>query len=128
MQSSEGVAYGAIWMMYQQNADFTGWLPKFDPSNPDQQGIDFLRPNRFRQPVGVAIDRSRRDVFIADAGLDSVFKFSSNGRFKQESFGYYQTGGAMRQPAGVAFFNHILYVLDAPSGLVLRLRLATDIQ
>lgn len=126
-QSSEGVAYGAIWMKYQQNADFTGWLPKFDPANPDQQGTDFIRPNRFQTPAGVAIDRVRRDVFIADAALDSVFKFNSFGRFKGESFGYYQTGGLMRRPSGIAYFEQVLYVVDGVSGQVLRFRLTTDI-
>ena len=127
IQSSQGVAYGAIWMTYQANTDFVGWLPKFDPAVPEQRGVDFIRPNRFALPRGVAIDPSRRDVFIADAALDSVFKFNSRGIIKGESFGLIRSGGTMQKPTGVAFFQQILYVLDGDQGLILRFRLTTDV-
>ena len=127
IQSSQGVAYGAIWMTYQANADFVGWLPKYDPAVPEQRGVDFIRPNRFALPHGVAIDPSRRDVFIADAALDSVFKFNSRGSVKGESFGLIRSGGTMKNPTGIAFFQQILYVLDGGQGLVLRFRLTTDV-
>ena len=127
IQSSQGVAYGAIWMAYQENADFVGWLPKFDPAVPEQRGVDFIRPNRFVLPRGVAIDPSRRDVFVADAALDSVFKFNSRGNVKAESFGLIRSGGSMLKPTGIAFFQQILYVLDGDQGLILRFRLTTDV-
>ncbi len=127
IQSSEGVAYGAIWMTYQKTNDFDGWIPQFDPANPDQVGTDFIRPNRFLEPSAVAIDRARRDIFIVDAGLDSVFKFDSRGRFKKESFGRVRSGGELLRPTGVAFFNTVLYVLDGESGQILRYRLSTDV-
>jgi hypothetical protein len=126
IQMSTGVAYGGIWMQYLKNADFDGWLPKFDPAVPDQRSVDFIRPYRFISPQAVAIDRSRRDVFIADAVLDSVFKFDSRGRFKSESFGAVRTRGAMKHPTGLAFFATILYVLDSETGEIIRFRLSTD--
>ena len=126
-QSSQGVSYGAIWLTYQANADFVGWLPEFDPANPDDRSVAFIRPNRFLEPEAVAIDPSRRDVFIADAGLDSVFKFNSRGSFKTESFGVAGTAGAMQRPTGLAFFSTVLYVLDGESGQILRFRLSTDV-
>ncbi|HTY58358.1 MAG TPA: hypothetical protein VMF59_06050 [Bacteroidota bacterium] len=127
VQSSEGVSYAAIWLQYQVTSDFEGWVPKFDPANPDQRGVDFIRPNRFLLPRGVAVDNVRRDVFVADAALDSVFKFNSRGTFKQESFGFYRSGGAMRQPAGLAYFATVLYVLDGLTGEILRYRLSADV-
>jgi hypothetical protein len=127
VQSSQGVSYGAVWLQYQVSGDFVGWVPKYDPANPDQRGVDFIRPNRFMLPHGVAIDNVRRDVFIADAALDSVFKFNSRGAFKQESFGFSRSGGAMKQPVGVAYFATVLYVLDTSTGQILRYRLSADI-
>ncbi len=126
-QSSEGVSYAAIWMTYQATSDFVGWLPKYDPANPDDRSVAFIRPNRFLQPEAVAIDPVRRDVFVADAALDSVFKFNSRGAFKAESFGSTGTHGAMLRPTGLAFFSTVLYVLDGESGQILRFRLSTDI-
>ncbi len=126
-QSSEGVSYGALWMRFEQTENFDGWLPRFDPAKPEERGIDFIRPNRYNLPEAVAIDRNRRDVFIADAGLDSIVKFNSRGAFKRESFGVVRSNGRMRQPSGLAHFEKVLYVLDREQGLVLRYRLSTDV-
>jgi hypothetical protein len=124
-QSSEGVSYGVLWMRYEKNADFDGWLPKFDPAKPEEN-TDFIRTH-YVLPQAVALDKIRRDVFVADADLDSVFKFTSRGRFRQESFGRVRTGGAMQRPTGLAFFEKVLYVLDGAQGNVLRFRLTTDV-
>jgi hypothetical protein len=126
-QSSEGVAYGALWMVYQSTSDFQGWLPRFDPAKLEDRAVDFIRPNRYLLPRAVAIDPSRRDIFVADAGLDSVFKYTSRGVLKQESFGLIRTQGRMRRPTGLAFFERILYVLDGDQGIILRYRLSTDV-
>ncbi len=125
-QSSDGVAYGALWMVYSSTSEFQGWLPRFDPASLDDRAVDFIRPNRYRAPTAVAIDPSRTDIFVADAGLDSVFKFNSRGVARSESFGYYRTIGMMRHPGGLAYFEKILYVLDREQGMVLRYRLTTD--
>ena len=126
-QSSEGVSYGALWLVYQLTNDFEGWLPRFDPSRPEDANVDFIRPNRYLRPEAVAIDPARRDVFVADAGLDSVFKFNNRGSFRTESFGFARTDGSMRRPTGLAFFEKVLYVLDGDTGNILRFRLASDV-
>ena len=74
-----------------------------------------------------AVDPSRRDIFIADVELDSIFKYNSRGVFKSESFGRSLTQGMMRRPSGLAFFDKVLYVLDHEQGLVLRFRLSSDV-
>ncbi len=127
VQSSEGVAYGAVWLRYESSADFEGWLLRYDPARIDDRGIDFIKGGRFLEPAAVAIDRSRRDVFIADAGLDSIFKFDSRGRLKSESLGFYRSTGSMKKPTGLAHFERILYVADAERGVILRFRLSTDV-
>jgi DNA-binding beta-propeller fold protein YncE len=126
LQSSQGVAYGAIQMVYQSNAEFEGWLPKYDPSRQDQRFIDFVRPNRYILPEGVVVDGKRGDIFIADAAQDSVFKFDNKGRFRHESFGLSQTSGRMLRPSSLAFFDRTLYVLDSQTNRILRFRLSTD--
>lgn len=126
-QSSEGIAYGAIWMHYEQSAEVDGWIPKFDPAVPEERAVDFIRPYRYLYPAAVAIDPIRLDVFVADATLDSVFKFNSRGRFKSETFGKFRTGNAMVRPVGLAYFERVLYVLDGDRGVILRFRLTTDI-
>ena len=126
LQNSTGMAYGAIWMVYISTSDFVGWQPKFDPAQQEQRSIDFIRPNRFVLPQGVAVDGRRGDIFIADAALDSVFKFDSKGAFKAESFGLSKSGGHMQHPTAVAFFNKTLYVLDAATNQILLFKLSTD--
>ncbi len=126
-QSSEGISYGAIWMRYEESIDFVGWLPRFDPSRPEDRNVDFIRPSRYLLPMAVTIDNARRDVFVADADLDSISKFNSRGRFRNESFGRVRTQGKMRRPTGLAYFERMLYVLDGERGVILRYRLSTDI-
>jgi|WetSurMetagenome_2_1015567.scaffolds.fasta_scaffold06421_2 hypothetical protein len=125
-QSSEGVAYGALWMVYSSTSDFQGWLPRFDPANTDERSADFVRPNRYIHPSAVAIDPSRTDIFVADGSLDSIFKYNSRGVVRPESFGFSRSNGMMVHPSGLAFFEKILYVLDKDQGIILRFRLSTD--
>lgn len=126
-QSSQGVTYGALWFVFQRTSDFEGWLPRFDPARPEDFNVDFIRPNRYLRPEAVTADPVRRDLFVADAGLDSVFKFNNRGTFRSESFGAVRTRGAMRRPTGLAFFEKVLYVLDGDTGEILRFRLASDV-
>ncbi|HTP81043.1 MAG TPA: hypothetical protein VMM57_11660 [Bacteroidota bacterium] len=128
LQNSIGVAYGAIWMVYQQSAEFEGWMPKFDPTNITQGSVDFIRPYRYVLPTGVAIDNTRLDIFIVDAAQDSVFKFNSKGAFKPESFGAYGTGGRMKRPTGAAFFDKTLYISDSQMNCIFTFKLSTDLQ
>ncbi len=126
LQSAEGVAYGAIWMVYKNASDFEGWLPKFDPSDVTQASVDFVKPYRFVAPTGVAMDNKRLDVFIADPAQDSVFKFNSKGAFRAESFGAFSTNGQMLRPTGLAFFDKTLYVSDAEANCIFRFKLSSD--
>jgi hypothetical protein len=121
------VAYGALWMVFQSTTEFEGWLPKFDPQRTEDRSKDFIRPNRYRNPQAVTIDKSRTDIFVADAALDSVFKYNSRGTLKAESFGFSKTAGEMIRPTGLAYFDRVLYVLDGARGEVLKFRLTTDV-
>jgi hypothetical protein len=126
VQQSDGVSYAAVWMVYSKTNDFDGWLPKFDPSVPEQRSTDIIVPNRFADAQGVAVDRYRRDIFIVDAQQDSVVKFNSRGRFKAESFGARTPGVTLKNPQGAAVAENTLYVCDTGNNRIVLYRLSTD--
>ncbi|MDO8550807.1 MAG: hypothetical protein Q7S39_11750, partial [Ignavibacteria bacterium] len=103
---------------YIVTQDFTGYLNKLSPAN-----TDIMKPNRFANPEGSVIDNSG-NIFIADAGKDSIYKFNPFGD-ELQSFG---GSGLFSQPHSVAFFDRTLYVLDTGNNRVLRFILSTDIQ
>lgn len=131
-QNSDGVAYGAIWMIYQNTPDFQGWVPKYDPAKAEQRAVDFIRPYRFRNAAAATYDKRRREIFVVDSQLDSVFKFDRNGNFKSESFGRARTSSSgfphgLTQPGGIAFSNDCtLYIADTGNKVVRRFRLSTQ--
>lgn len=128
-QKMEGVAYGALWMLFQQTAEFYGWVPKYDPSKPEHRVVDFVRPYRYVNPTAVSIDRRRRDIYIIDAGLDSLIKFDRNGRYRSESFGKALTEPDLNSPQGVAFSTDCtLYIADTGNKVVRRFKLAIQRQ
>lgn len=125
IQKAEGVQYTALWMVYSKTVEFEGWLPKFDPAA-GQSGIDFILPNRFLNPEGVAIDPSRSDVFIVDAEQDSVVRFNSRGFFQSSSFGARSPQVALDHPQGIAVAQSILYVCDTYNNRIVIFSLSTS--
>lgn len=122
-QQADGVQFSILWMVFSKTNDFEGWQPKFDPS---VASSDFIKPNRFREALGVGIDRTRRDIFIVDAALDSVVKFNNRGRFKSESFGGKSAGLGLHRPGGAALAENTLYVCDTENNRIVLYRLSTD--
>ncbi|MDZ7262833.1 MAG: 6-bladed beta-propeller, partial [candidate division KSB1 bacterium] len=67
------------------------------------------------------------NIYVIDAGSDSLFKFTSTGK-ELHSFG--GTGSGEKQfknPHGVAHFNKTLYVADTGNDRIVRFKLSTDI-
>jgi DNA-binding beta-propeller fold protein YncE len=124
IQTSDGLQYTAVWMIYTITNDFEGWIPKYDPEQ--VTGIDFIRPNRFKDARGVAIDRSKQDIFIVDALQDSVVKFNTRGRFKAESYGGKSSGISLNHPTGIAIAENTVYVCDTGNNRIVLFRLSTD--
>lgn len=132
-QKTDGVVYGAVQMTYTKNAIVEGWSPTYDPADPNTRGADIIRPYRFRNAVAAAYDKTRREIFILDTDLDSVMKFTNNGRFKTESFGRYITGSqgfpALNGPMGIAFSSDCtLYISDTGNKVIRRFKLSTQTQ
>lgn len=129
LQSSNGASYCVIWMFYQKDANFEGWLPKYNPlKNP----ADIISYVRFQNPTQVSIDKRRGDIFIVDSELDSVVKFDRVGRFRTESFGKNKSRGVLpglNHPRGVAFSTDCtLYVCDTGNKLIRRFKISSQTQ
>jgi|GEM_PF-346078 len=126
------VAYGVTWMTYISNNNFQGYLPKFDPTAPGQQNLDFVRPYRFRKAVATAYDSKARNLFVLDSDLDSVFVFGNLGQLRPLSFGYWETKNGLspglHNPLGIAYSsNLVLYIADTGNKMVRLFKLSTQL-
>jgi hypothetical protein len=110
-------SFKAQWFHFYSSGIEEKYISQFNPA----QGVAFVKPNRFLSPAGSCLDLSG-NIFIADPGKDSVFKFNPFGE-ELQSFGGSQY---FLQPTSVAYFDRILYVLDASKNQILRFKLSTD--
>jgi hypothetical protein len=110
-------AFKAQWWTYIISAIDEKYSSRFSPSD----GVDFIKPNRFVRAEGSAVDQTG-NIFIADAGKDSIFSFNSFGD-ELTSFG---GSDLFNEPYDVAFHNQTLYVLDTGNNRIVRFILSTD--
>jgi hypothetical protein len=113
-----------------QNSFRTQWL-KYVVTSVDERyqsqftssdGVDFIKPGRFTRPEDTAIDDAG-NIFIADAGTDSIYKFNSFGD-EMESFG---GPGVFSSPYAVAVFDGVVYVADTNNDRILKFILSTEL-
>ncbi len=93
-------------------------------------GVSFVKPGRFKMPEGVTIDNSG-NIYVADAGLDSVFKFNAFGDELQAIGGFETTAKVnpiLSEPHAVAYFDRIVYVADTGHNRIVRYILSTDLR
>ncbi len=110
--------FKAQWMQYIQSVEFTGYVNVLMPG-----ATQMMVPARFDRPEGSAVDNAG-NMFIADAGKDSVFKYNTFGD-ELQSFG----GPAVfDEPSAVAYFDKTLYVADKKNNRIVRFVLSTDIR
>ncbi len=105
------------WLTYVVSSLGEQYELKLSP----QGGSDIMQINKFTAPSDVAIDRSG-NMYIADTGKDSIYRFNSFGGILQK------LGGPENfiSPAGVAHYDRILYVVDKTANRIVRFRLSTD--
>lgn len=113
-------SFKAQWMTFVVTSEFAGYQNRLDPGS---GGAAMMRVNKFSKPEGITVDNAN-NIYIADAGKDSVYKFNSFGDEK-ESFG---GPSVFNKPSGVAHFDRTLYVADAGNNRILRFVLSTDIR
>ncbi|NUN08715.1 MAG: hypothetical protein HUU54_06010 [Ignavibacteriaceae bacterium] len=113
-------SFRAQWMTFVVTSEFAGYQNRLDPGS---GGAEMMKVNKFISPEGITIDNAN-NIYIADTGKDSIYKFNSFGDEK-ESFG---GPGIFNNPSGVAHFDRTLYVADAGNNRILRFVLSTDMR
>jgi len=108
------------WLEYIVSIEFTGYQIALPP-----QESDLMMPGFFDTPEGAAVDPSG-NIYVADAGKDSVFKFNPRGDLLT-GFGGGPDLFKFNKPHAVAFFNKTLYVADTENNRILRFILSTDL-
>ena len=103
---------------YIFSPEFTGYQIAIPPLS-----ADLMIPNSFNQPEDAAIDNAG-NIYVADAGKDSVYKYNAFGDLLIGFGGEDQ----FKNPYSVAFFDKTLYVADTGNNRIVRFILSTDIQ
>lgn len=119
-RNSEGYGFKVLWYVYD-NLKGT-YNPKFVP----EDNVDILNV-QIGTPVGVTVDNNK-NVYVVDNTKDSLYKYTSLGKLKSESFG--GTGSGTNQlyiPEGVSFFDKVLYIADTGNNRIVRYKLSTDL-
>lgn len=111
-------SFKAQWLEYVITPIDQRYLSNFSPNS-----VSFMIPNKFSRPEGCAVDQSR-NIFIADADRDSIYKFNSFGD-ELQSFGTF-SNDSFNEPHGVAFFDKTLYVADTGNNRIVRFILSTE--
>ncbi len=120
-----------IFCMIGQNSFKVQWIAPGEFGfvarlNPAQGNFDLFEPGKFSQPEDVTVD-SEGNIYVVDAALNYLFKFSAAGE-EQQSFGGAGSGEKQfNQPHGVAFFNKTVYVADTGNNRIVRFKLSTDV-
>jgi len=112
-------SFKAQWWNYVITPIDERYRSAFSPND----GVDFALPNNFIRPEGCTIDVNE-NIYVADAGKDSVYKFNSSGD-KLIGFG---GPGVFSEPYSVAYYDRILYVADRGNNKIQRFILSTEIQ
>ncbi|MGQ9797695.1 MAG: hypothetical protein ACUVRG_00130 [Ignavibacterium sp.] len=106
------------WLYYNFASETPGYESKLSPGT-----NQMMSANKFSRPEGVTVDNSG-NIYVADAGRDSIYKFNSFGD-ELQSFGGPQL---FNQPYAVAHFDKTLYVVDKGNNRILRFILSTDLR
>lgn len=109
------------WMTFRSIGDVSQWESYFTPSR--DAGADFIRVNLFKRPEDVTVD-AVGNIFVIDAGTDSLYQFNRAGILTQTFGGTAQ----MNAPEGVAFFDKTLYIADTGNNRILRYVLSTNVK
>jgi hypothetical protein len=108
------------WLYFNFNSESPSYESRLNPPF-----ADIMRVNKFIKPEGTTIDNAG-NLFVADAGKDTVFKFNSFGD-ELQSFGGFGNI-KLKSPHDVAFFDQTIYVLDTGNNRIIRFVLSTDLR
>lgn len=106
------------WLFFNNASETPGYESRLAPNT-----NKMMLPNKFLRPEGATVDNFG-NIYVADAGRDSVYKFNSFGD-ELQSFGGPKI---FKEPYAVAFFDRTLYVADKGNNRILRFILSTDLR
>jgi hypothetical protein len=107
----------------------------YSTTDPNTRGY-LQTANRFHSPADIAFAGDASGfVFIADAGVDSVYQFTSNGLegvppppASTADLNAISTIGGFSDLRALAYYDRILYVADAHNGTISRFKLTLDFE
>jgi len=105
------------WLEFIASPEFTGYRIALPPA-----ASDLMTPGFFDIPEGATVDPAG-NIYVADAAVDSVYKFNPSGDLLIGFGGPEIFSG----PFSVAFNNNTLYVADTGNNRILRFILSTDL-
>ncbi len=120
-QMGEKSLFRTQWVTQRTTGDVTQWESYYTPARDGD--LDFLRISLYERPEDVTVDDAG-NIYVIDAGLDSLFRFNPSG-FITQAFG---GPDQFLNPEGVAFFDRTLYIADTGNDRVLRYVLSTDLE
>lgn len=120
-QRGEKSLFRTQWITQRTSGDVTQWESFYTPARDGE--LDFLRVSLFDIPEDAQIDDAG-NIYVIDAGLDSLFKFNNSG-FITQAFG---GPDVFSHPEGVSFFDRTLYIADTGNDRILRYVLSTDLE
>ncbi len=118
MTLTGNTSFKTQWLYYNYASETPGYESRLNPNS-----NNLMLPNKFVRPEGVTVDNFG-NIFVADAGKDSVYKFNSFGD-ELQSFG---GTSLFKEPYAVAFFDRTLFVADKGNNRILRFILSTDLR
>jgi len=118
MTLTGNTSFKTQWLYYNFASETPGYESRLSPNS-----NRMMLPNRFERPEGVTVDNFG-NIYVADAGKDSIYKFNSFGD-ELQSFG---GTNVLKEPYAVAFFDKTLYVADKGNNRILRFILSTDLK
>ncbi len=119
-QKGEKSLFRAQWITQRTTGDITQWESFYSPARDGD--LDLLRVSLFDRPEDITADDAG-NIFVIDAGLDSLFRFTSSG-FITQAFGGKEQ---FDEPEGVAYFDRTLYIADTGNNRILRFVLSTEL-
>ena len=105
----------------------------YSTSDPNSTGY-LQTPKRFEDPVDLCLaGDGSRFLFVADAGVDSVYQFTSSGLegvppppASTAETNAISTLGGFGNVSAISYYDNILYVADSKTGVVKRFKLTLD--
>ena len=144
-EENADIPFRLLWVNVVETPDGISYIPRSDLIVNDPELADgFLYDEyKFSRPSGIAFSADERNqIFVVDAGTDSLYLFQSNGREgvpppagtgtrKAINVSFGGSGNGPRQfnePSGVAYFNRVVFVADKNNNRIARYKLNTDFE